>query len=82
MPHDICATCASQHAETALPPEHCDICEDERQYVGRDGQRWTTLGELRAAHHVELRPEGPGPTGVAKAAVARSVHRYLRAIAG
>ena len=29
------------------PPERCPICEDERQYVGLGGQRWTTLGELR-----------------------------------
>lgn len=64
MPHYICATCGTQHAETVLPPEQCDICEDERQYVGWDGQRWTTLEELRATHHVELRPEGPRLTGV------------------
>ena len=24
----------------------CPICEDERQYVGWDGQRWTTMAEL------------------------------------
>jgi hypothetical protein len=31
------------------PRANCPICEDERQYVGWDGQQWTTLAELRAA---------------------------------
>ena len=32
------------------PPAHCAICEDERQYVGPDGQKWTTLDALRSTH--------------------------------
>ncbi len=48
MPHFICKTCGVQHAESDVPPEHCPICEDERQYVGWGGQQWTTLDELRA----------------------------------
>ncbi len=48
----ICQTCGVQHAPVPdhpdAPPEHCPICEDERQYVGRDGQRWTTTEELLA----------------------------------
>ncbi|REE04421.1 hydrolase [Citricoccus muralis] len=27
----------------------CAICEDDRQWVPADGQRWTTVGELRAS---------------------------------
>ena len=27
----ICVTCGVQHADSLLPPEHCAICEDERQ---------------------------------------------------
>jgi len=38
---------------------------DERQYVGWDGQQWTTLAELRGAGHRGLtQPEGPGVVGV------------------
>ena len=48
MPAYICKTCGVQHAESERPPERCVICEDERQYVGRGGQAWTTLGEMRA----------------------------------
>ena len=45
MPAWICETCGIQHAESDEPPTGCAICLDERQYIGRDGQRWTTLGE-------------------------------------
>jgi hypothetical protein len=44
----ICRTCGVQHAPSERPPERCAICEDERQYVGWNGQRWTTLQEMRA----------------------------------
>jgi hypothetical protein len=44
----ICRTCGVQYAPSATPPAQCPICEDERQYVGWNGQQWTTLDELRA----------------------------------
>jgi glyoxylase-like metal-dependent hydrolase (beta-lactamase superfamily II) len=44
----ICRTCGVQYAPSAAPPTHCPICEDERQYVGWQGQQWTTLQELSA----------------------------------
>ena len=46
MPNFICITCGTRFAVSDEPPEKCDICEDERQYVGWDGQQWTTLAEL------------------------------------
>ena len=64
MPHFACVTCGSQFAESAEPPPRCPICEDERQYVGRDGQRWTTLDELRRDHRAVIRDEEPGLTGI------------------
>jgi hypothetical protein len=43
----------------------CPICRDERQYVGWDGQEWTTLARLRAAgHRGQLAEEGEGVTGI------------------
>ena len=51
MTNYICITCGVQHAETEAPPEHCPICEDERQYIGHNGQRWTSLAELQKDHH-------------------------------
>jgi hypothetical protein len=46
----ICKTCGIQFAESALPPDHCPICTDERQYVGWNGQQWTTLTEMEGKH--------------------------------
>lgn len=46
MPCYLCETCGTQFAATAAPPAHCPVCEDERQYVGWQGQRWTTHDAL------------------------------------
>ena len=59
MPCYICTTCGVQYADTVLPPEHCRICEDERQYIGWAGQRWTTITELQRTHKNQLDVEGP-----------------------
>src|SRR5688500_12587532 len=48
MPLSICETCGTQYAEAPHPPAHCPVCEDERQYVGWQGQRWTTHEALGA----------------------------------
>ena len=50
MKNWICETCGTQFDAAAAPPAHCPICEDERQYVGWNGQRWTTLEDLRRDH--------------------------------
>jgi hypothetical protein len=59
MPNYLCTTCGVQYAESVLPPERCLICEDERQYVGWEGQRWTTLKELQTSHRNRLDVEAP-----------------------
>jgi hypothetical protein len=64
VPPWICATCGVQHADTDRPPVHCAICEDERQYVGWDGQRWTTRAELLGDHRSVLREEEPDLIGI------------------
>jgi hypothetical protein len=64
MPAWICATCGVQYADTDRPPRSCPICEDERQYVGWQGQQWTTMPELAGDHAVELREEEPDLVGV------------------
>lgn len=60
MPHYLCVTCGTQFAESAQPLEHCPICEDERQYVGADGQQWTTLEALRPDHQMVIEAVEPG----------------------
>jgi glyoxylase-like metal-dependent hydrolase (beta-lactamase superfamily II) len=64
MPNYICMTCGAQYAETHSPPEHCLICEDDRQYVGLKGQRWTTMPELQKTHHNRVAEVEPNLTGI------------------
>lgn len=65
VPAYICETCGVQFAPSDDPPAACPICEDERQYVGWRGQRWTTLEEMRAGgYRNELREEEPGLTSI------------------
>jgi glyoxylase-like metal-dependent hydrolase (beta-lactamase superfamily II) len=66
MPNFICATCGVQHAEgeTDAPPEICPICEDERQYIGHNGQRWTTISDLKKDHHNRIEEIEPDLTGI------------------
>jgi len=41
------------------------ICDDERQYVGWQGQQWTTLSEMQAQGYAnELHVHEPGLTGI------------------
>ncbi|NMO19384.1 MBL fold metallo-hydrolase [Pyxidicoccus fallax] len=54
MPLYLCETCGTQYAETSAPPEHCPICEDERQYVGANGQTWTTHEALAAKYTLRI----------------------------
>lgn len=49
MQNYICKTCGVEFAESEQPPPRCPICEDPRQYVGWQGQQWTTMAELEAA---------------------------------
>ncbi len=64
MPAWICATCGVQHSDTDRPPARCVVCDDERQYVGWDGQQWTTMAELARDHAVVLHEEEPDLIGV------------------
>ena len=64
MPNYICVTCGVQFAATTNEPDRCPICEDDRQYIGHNGQQWTTLDALRADHKNVLRTVEPGLTGI------------------
>jgi hypothetical protein len=64
MENYICETCGTQQAASAQPPAHCAICEDARQYIGWQGQRWTTLAALGRDHHNRMQLEEPDLTGI------------------
>ena len=67
MDNYICVTCGAQYPESEKPPARCPICEDDRQYIGRNGQQWTTLAEMRSAgkHNNSVEEVAPGLTGIA-----------------
>jgi glyoxylase-like metal-dependent hydrolase (beta-lactamase superfamily II) len=64
MPNFICTRCGVQFPETAAPPSHCPICQDDRQYLGPNGQEWTTLPDLARTSRNITRPIEPGITGI------------------
>ncbi len=64
MNNYICTTCGHQFGESEQPPDHCPICEDDRQYVNPRGQSWTTLDGLIQEHHNVLVALERGLTGI------------------
>ena len=54
MTRFICETCGTQYADSEQPPARCPICKDDRQYVGWNGQRWTTHADLTRKHGARL----------------------------
>lgn len=69
----LCLQCGVQFAATETPPQHCTICEDERQYVRWEGQAWITPQQLaaeegrcrraRLRHRAALRHRPAGAAG-------------------
>ena len=64
MKNYICMTCGNQYTESEIPPAHCLICEDDRQYVGWEGQKWTTLEDLLNDHRNQIKIEEPNLIGI------------------
>ncbi len=48
MPNYICVTCGTEFPASKVPPNRCSICDEERQFVGWDGQKWTTLKRMES----------------------------------
>jgi hypothetical protein len=60
----VCATCGAVFPAASEPPPGCLICEDERQWVPEEGQRWTSLEELADERRNEVRQEDEGLLGI------------------
>jgi hypothetical protein len=60
----ICVACGTQFAPSEVAPERCTICQDDRQFVPPDGQRWTTLDALGNSHLNAYREYEPGLIGI------------------
>jgi glyoxylase-like metal-dependent hydrolase (beta-lactamase superfamily II) len=59
VPAFICRACGTEFPPSRQPPDHCPICDDERQFVPPAGQSWTTLDGLAAAHANSFRQHLP-----------------------
>jgi hypothetical protein len=68
-----CVTCAVETDDSPTPPETCEICSDERQWVPESGQAWTTLAALAASgtrtEWVEVEPDLWGVTASPKVGI-------------
>ncbi len=53
-----------QYAESDQPPPSCPICQDERQYLKKTGQQWTTLEKLRLTNRNSIKSKEPGLIGI------------------
>ncbi len=60
----VCTTCLTQYAPSGDPPEGCAICLDERQYVGAEGQQWTTIAQIASEYDGRVEPQEPGLPGL------------------
>jgi glyoxylase-like metal-dependent hydrolase (beta-lactamase superfamily II) len=60
----ICVTCGVAVDLDRFDPDDCAVCSDDRQYVGYDGQQWTTMTDLASDHVNVIREESPGLWGV------------------
>lgn len=60
----LCVTCGTQFPRGDSAPRRCPICEDERQYIGLQGQRWITLDDLRKTHCNTFYQEGDAIWGI------------------
>jgi glyoxylase-like metal-dependent hydrolase (beta-lactamase superfamily II) len=56
----LCVTCGTSYPASDHPPDHCVVCEDERQFVPASGQAWTTRESLAATHRNAWQLHEPG----------------------
>lgn len=64
MTNHVCTTCGTQFPASEAPPAACPTCHDERQYVGHEGQRWTTIAELARDHRNRIEEVEPNLVGI------------------
>lgn len=43
----LCKACGTSYEVADSLSEHCDICQDERQYVPATGQEWVDFAALK-----------------------------------
>ncbi|CAF1135735.1 unnamed protein product [Rotaria sp. Silwood1] len=56
----VCVTCGLQYPFASSTPLECLVCEDDRQYVGSNGQQWTTREEMLNKYENKIKCEETG----------------------
>lgn len=56
IPDSICTDCGTYFPNDKPIPEVCPVCTDDRQFVGPEGQTWTSQDKLRYKHNVLIKP--------------------------
>jgi hypothetical protein len=64
MPKFLCKSCGVQHPDAVAPPPHFRFCEDERQFVPREGQQWVTPEALSVGRFNVFRKVAPDLFGI------------------
>ncbi|HEY1024275.1 MAG TPA: MBL fold metallo-hydrolase [Sphingobacteriaceae bacterium] len=57
---NICTTCGTAVTIFRSLPSLCPICNDDRQYIGSEGQQWTSLEALSNQRTIAVRPVSGG----------------------
>jgi hypothetical protein len=57
MNYPLCVTCGTEYEVKEELPATCAICSDDRQYVGWQGQQWTTMRALAKQHKIRFKKE-------------------------
>lgn len=60
----VCSTCGTQYPPSEHAPESCLICSEERQYIGLQGQQWTSIDDLRRTAINQFHPREPNLTAI------------------
>lgn len=60
----ICFNCGTQFPENNVEPSSCPICQDDREAISRNRQRWTTLVEMLGHYNNQMRSVEPQVTGI------------------
>lgn len=51
---NICQTCGTRYSAGKFNENECTVCADDRQYVNKNGQSWTSYAELKKKHTLKL----------------------------
>ncbi|MCU7549949.1 MBL fold metallo-hydrolase [Chitinophagaceae bacterium LB-8] len=52
--NNICVTCGTRYATAKSSTDACPVCNDDRQYIGDQGQQWTSYEQLAKVYAIRF----------------------------